>query len=132
MPMLHCRRIGYQVLDPSARIRHLHRAWSTLLRYPDVPTRAFAVSSGHHGATPGPRCSTRIAWITLRLERAGFVAGASVVPLVTVDEGERAHCRDLDSGASSREINRRRHPSGKPFREAPGRLHPAAPGAPDL
>jgi hypothetical protein len=37
----------------------------------------------------GPRCSAQVAWITLRLLLAGFVAGASVAPLVTVDESDR-------------------------------------------
>jgi hypothetical protein len=80
--------VGYHVFHAGARVNDPHRARRPLLRYPDVQTRTFAVSSCHHRATPGPQYSAQVAWMTLRLWRAGFVVGASVVPLVTVDEGE--------------------------------------------
>jgi hypothetical protein len=72
-----------------------------LLRYPNLQIWAFAVPYCHHRATPGLRSSAHAARMTLRLWRAVFVADASVVPLVTVDEGERDPYRDLDNGTSS-------------------------------
>jgi len=58
--------VGHKVFHAGTRVNHAHRARRPLLRYLDGQPRAFAVSSCHHRANPGPQCSAQLARMTLR------------------------------------------------------------------
>jgi hypothetical protein len=59
--------VRHEVLHAGTRVNHAYRARRPpLRRYLDAQPRALAVSSGHHRATPGPRCNAQVARMTLR------------------------------------------------------------------